>query len=168
MKIKKGKKIMSPRPFMCRKISSTAPVKCFSPKGVPFCKLEKIMLNPDELESIKLADYDLLYQSDAADKMGISRQTFGNIINSAHKKIADALLNGKAICLKGECDKKVIQQFECPKCSIVWDFQQSENAKCPKCENTESIRLYQTKENLEYKPEPCCQKRHRLKQEEVK
>ena len=61
------------------------------------CELEEIVLLPDELEALKLADIDSLYQADAAEKMGISRQTFGNIIDSAHRKVADAILNGKSI-----------------------------------------------------------------------
>jgi len=63
--------------------------------------LEEINLTLDELEAIRLADLEGLYQEDAAKKMNISRQTFGNIINSAHKKIADALLNAKALKIEG-------------------------------------------------------------------
>ena len=42
-----------------------------------------------------------LYQEQAAKKMNISRQTFGRIVESAHKKIADALVNGKALSIEG-------------------------------------------------------------------
>ena len=63
--------------------------------------LEEVNLALDELEAIRLADLTGLYQEDAAKKMNISRQTFGNIINSAHKKIADALLNAKALKIEG-------------------------------------------------------------------
>ena len=59
--------------------------------------LEEIVLNLDEFEAIRLADYEQLYQEEAAVKMNISRQTFGRIIEAAHKKIADVLLNGKAL-----------------------------------------------------------------------
>ena len=69
--------------------------------------LEEINLTLDELEAIKLADFDGLYQEDAAKKMDISRQTFGNIINSAHKKIADVLLNAKALKIEGGTVKRV-------------------------------------------------------------
>jgi len=55
----------------------------------------------DELEAVRLADFAELYQEDAARKMNVSRQTFGNIIKSAHKKIADALLQGKALKIEG-------------------------------------------------------------------
>ena len=63
--------------------------------------LEEVNLTLDELEAIRLADLAELYQEDAAKKMNISRQTFGNIINSAHKKIADALINAKALKIEG-------------------------------------------------------------------
>ena len=64
-------------------------------------RLEEINLTLDELEAIRLADFGSLYQEDAAKKMNISRQTFGNIINSAHKKIADVLLHAKALKIEG-------------------------------------------------------------------
>jgi uncharacterized protein len=69
--------------------------------------LEEVNLTLDELEAVRLADWDGLYQEDAAKKMDISRQTFGNIINSAHKKIADVLLNAKALKIEGGIVRKV-------------------------------------------------------------
>ena len=69
--------------------------------------LEEVNLTLDELEAIRLADLTELYQEDAAKKMNISRQTFGNIINSAHKKIADALLNAKALKIEGGVVERV-------------------------------------------------------------
>lgn len=68
--------------------------------------LKEVGLTLDELEAIRLADLEGLYQEDAAGQMKISRQTFGNIINSAHKKIADALVNGKALKIEGGVVKK--------------------------------------------------------------
>ena len=55
----------------------------------------------DEFEAIRLTDLEGLYQADAAEKMSISRQTLGRILESARKKIADALVNGKALLIKG-------------------------------------------------------------------
>ena len=68
--------------------------------------LEEVNLTLDELEAVRLADFDGLYQEDAAKKMNISRQTFGNIVNAAHKKIADVLLHGKALKIEGGKVKK--------------------------------------------------------------
>jgi predicted DNA-binding protein (UPF0251 family) len=60
-------------------------------------QLEEIALTIDELEAIRLADFDELYHEDAAKKMKISRQTFGRILNKAHRKVAECLLKGKAL-----------------------------------------------------------------------
>lgn len=61
--------------------------------------LNEVMLEADEIEAIHLADLKGLYQEEAALKMKISRQTFGRIIESAHHKVADAIVNGKALKL---------------------------------------------------------------------
>lgn len=59
--------------------------------------LEEVSLEIDEFEAIRLRYHEGLYQDHAAGKMKISRQTFGRILESANKKIAEALINGKAI-----------------------------------------------------------------------
>jgi len=69
--------------------------------------LKEVNLTLDELEALRLADFDGLYQEEAAAKMNVSRQTFGNIIKSAHKKIAGALLQGKALKIEGGFVRKV-------------------------------------------------------------
>ena len=90
-----------PRPCRCRRIRCRPDTNYFKPRGIPLDALEEVNLTLDELEAIRLADLTELYQEDAAKKMNISRQTFGNIIKSAHKKIADALLNAKALKIEG-------------------------------------------------------------------
>ena len=88
---------MAGRPFKCRMLSSEVVVDYYKPRGVPLRNLEEVILELDEFEAVKLADLEEMYQADAAEKMQVSRQTFGNIIRAAHKKIADAIVNGKAI-----------------------------------------------------------------------
>jgi len=63
--------------------------------------LQYTTLTVDEFEAIRLADLEGLYQEQAAEKMNVSRQTFGRILESAHKKIADALVHGKALSIQG-------------------------------------------------------------------
>jgi len=70
---------------------------CFKPCGVCGADLEKIELFEDEMEALRLADYEGLYQQECADKMGISRTTFSRLVESARKKIADALIHRKAL-----------------------------------------------------------------------
>jgi len=95
------------RPCRCRRIRCNPDTNYFKPRGIPLDMLEEVNLALDELEAVRLADREGLYQEVAAKKMGISRQTFGNIINSAHRKIADVLLNGKALKIEGGVVKKV-------------------------------------------------------------
>lgn len=90
-----------PRPKCCRKIGCTPDKNYFKPRGIPSTQLEEVVLSLDEFEAIRLADFERLYQEDAAIKMNISRQTFGRIIESAHKKIADILISGKALKIEG-------------------------------------------------------------------
>lgn len=85
------------RPLKNRFIDCVPAARYFKPVGIPLRDLEEIVLGMDELEAMRLADLEGLYQVDAAEKMGVSRQTIGNILNSAHAKLADALLNGKAL-----------------------------------------------------------------------
>jgi uncharacterized protein len=85
------------RPMKCRKVACTVAATYFKPQGIPMRELDEVALELDEIEAIRLADLEELYQADAATKMGVSRQTFGNIIARAHKKVAMALLGGKAL-----------------------------------------------------------------------
>lgn len=96
-----------PRPCRYRRIRCNPDTNYFKPRGIPLDMLEEVNLTLDELEAIRLADLECLYQEDAAKKMDISRQTFGNIINSAHKKVADVLLNAKALKIEGGVVKRV-------------------------------------------------------------
>ena len=90
-----------PRPKCRRNICGIPDKNYFKPRGIPTVDLEEVVLTLDEFEAIRLADYEQMYQEEAADKMNISRQTFGRIIDAAHKKIADVLINGKALKIEG-------------------------------------------------------------------
>jgi len=85
------------RPLKCRKVSCDVAASYFKPQGIPMTELEEVELTLDEVEALRLADLEALYQADAASQMGISRQTFGNIIARAHRKVAEAILGGKAL-----------------------------------------------------------------------
>ena len=90
-----------PRPRNCRRVGCLPQSNFYKPRGIPLSVLQHINLTVDELEAIRLADLQGLYQEQAARKMNISRQTFGRVIESAHRKIADALVNGKALSIEG-------------------------------------------------------------------
>jgi len=90
-----------PRPRHCRRVGHLPQSSYYKPAGVPLAVLQQVNLTVDELEAIRLSDLQGLYQEQAAEKMNVSRQTFGRILESAHKKIADALVNAKALSIEG-------------------------------------------------------------------
>jgi len=106
-----------PRPFRCRRIQAPPNCRLFKPAGVPLDDLETNPLQLDELEAMRLVDLSGLYQEDAAVKLGVSRQTLGNILESARKKVADALVNSKALSIGGgTCHSSGEEARKCPRC----------------------------------------------------
>jgi len=89
------------RPFKCRKVVSEPRAYYFKPRAVPLCELEEIILQLDEFQALKHSELDGKDQKGAASAMKISRQTFGNILASARRKLADAVVNGKALKIEG-------------------------------------------------------------------
>lgn len=90
-----------PRPRMRRRIWEQPNVSYFKPAGVPVAELEEILLTLDELEAIRLIDVENLSQDDSAKKMDVSQPTFSRILDSAHKKVAECLVKGKALRVEG-------------------------------------------------------------------
>jgi len=91
------------RPKKIRWIKCKPEERCFKPECKPLKVLEGVILTMDEFEAVRLADVEQLKQIEAAEEMKISRPTFSRIINSAHSKIGDALVNIKAIKIEGGC-----------------------------------------------------------------
>ena len=90
-----------PRPVTPREIENPPPVSWFKPAGVPMRDLEEVVLTLDEIEAVRLADAEGLYQEQVAEQMKVSRPTIGRILASARQKIAEALVQGKAIRMEG-------------------------------------------------------------------
>jgi len=90
-----------PRPRRCRRIWFEPNVTYFKPAGVRMTDLEESILTVDEFEAIRLKDLEGLNEINAARKMNISQPTFNRLLSSARKKIADAIVNGKAIKIFG-------------------------------------------------------------------
>lgn len=109
-----------PRPVKCRKVHFRPGFTWFKPAGIPVKQLDEAVLTIDELEALRLADLEGLYQEDAASRMKVSRQTFGNIVESARRKTADALINGKAIRIEGGNVELKERIFACGSCGHEW------------------------------------------------
>ncbi len=98
------------RPKKTRWIKCLPGERCFKPICKPLSKLEGVYLTLDEFEAVRLADLDGLKQVDAAKRLKISRPTFSRIVASARNKIADGLVNIKAIRIEGGCCKVIIRR----------------------------------------------------------
>ncbi len=95
------------RPKKTRWIKCLPDERCFKPLCKPLSELEDVYLTLDEFEAVRLSCLERLKQEDAARKMKISRPTFSRIVTSAQRKIADGLVNIKAIRIEGGCCKVI-------------------------------------------------------------
>jgi len=85
------------RPRLCRNVKFNPQVNYFKPQGIPVRCLEAVEMSLEEMEALRLKNLEGLEQTEAARKMNTSQSTFARILASANQKIADALINGKAI-----------------------------------------------------------------------
>lgn len=100
--------------------------------------LTEVVLTFDELEAIRLADLEGHYQEDAAVEMGVSRQTFGRIIEAAHRKVAEALCYGKALQIAGGIvEMTETRKFTCSGCGHNWKvpYGVGRPSACPECKS---------------------------------
>ena len=123
-----------------------APPRCtyFKPAGIPMSSLEEVALSVDELEALRLADLEGLYQDDAAVRMGISRPTFARIVEVSRRKVAEALVHGRALRIGGGPVAFVGQrQFLCAECRHEWSlpFGTGRPEACPSCRSASFRRI---------------------------
>lgn len=96
-----------------RKVDSIPSVSYFKPAGIRMAELEEVGLLVEEAEAIRLKDLEGLEQEECAEKMNISRSTFSRMLDLARRKVADALLNGKAIRIEGGNFELAVRRFRC-------------------------------------------------------
>jgi hypothetical protein len=112
------------RPQCCRRIAGRPIASVFHPAGIPVRGLDEIVLTLDEFEAIRLADLEGLYQEQAAERMIVSRPTFGRILAAAHRKVAEALAHGKTLKIEGGTVRmERLRSFPCgcPRCRRAGD-----------------------------------------------
>ena len=98
------------RPLKPRCLGCAPAADYFKQLGIPLRELEEVALALDELEAVRGVDLEGLQQAEVAARMGVSRQTVGNLLARAHRKIADALLNGKALRVRTSADAPVLER----------------------------------------------------------
>ncbi len=127
-----------PRPLKCRRVSSLPGITYFKPAGIPMRLLDEIQVSLDELEAIRLKDLEGLEQEQGAEKMNISRPTFQRILSSARQKLADVLLNGKALRIEGGNFELMNRQFRC-RSGHEWETTATHELPtvCPTCRTSD-------------------------------
>jgi len=131
------------RPKCCRTIGEKPLFRVFRPIGSLGPVLEEIVLTMDELEAIRLADLEGMYQEQAAESMNVSRQTFGRIVQSARHKVAEALVDGLAIRVQGGAVRLAEERtFECAWCRDSWSVPSGVDMPqtCPRCKHAQSLK----------------------------
>ncbi|MBD3354585.1 DUF134 domain-containing protein [Candidatus Woesearchaeota archaeon] len=152
-----------PRPRRQRRIRFQPGTTHFKPAGIRLSAMNEVVLTMGEFEAVRLKDFEDIDQTKAAKKMNISQPTFARLIDTARKKIADAIVNGKAIRIQGGNYQMVKQPgrgagrgqggqgrgrmgggfaagpsgvCRCPKCGKEVPHQRGQpcyDMKCPKC-----------------------------------
>lgn len=132
------------RPLKDRLVAFNPDVSYFKPRGIPLMELEEVILKVDECEAIRLADLMNLSHEDAGQQMGVSRATFGRIVQRARRCIADAVINGKAIRIEGGQYRLVsdLRVFFCKTCDNRWQEPLGTGPphECPSCKGTKFQR----------------------------
>jgi predicted DNA-binding protein (UPF0251 family) len=138
------------RPQKSRLVDIDPRASFFKPRGIPMVDLDQVQLTLDGLEALRLADYLGLSHETAGKEMGVSRATFGRIVEQARKVVADALIHGKAINVEGgnytRIDASVHRSFVCDGCSHGWKEPPSTGRpeKCPACGGDRFHRIGKT------------------------
>ena len=99
-----------PRPRKWRNVCRLPPVDSFIPQAPDAATGEAVVMTVDEYETIRLIDQMGFTQEECAVQMNVARTTVQGIYNDARKKLADVLVNGKSLIIRGGdytiCDSK--------------------------------------------------------------
>lgn len=129
-----------------RKVSYLPPITYFKPAGIRMSELGEVQILVEEAEAIRLKDLQGLEQEECARHMNISRSTFSRLLDSARNKIADALLNGKAMRIEGGNFEMEVRRFRCLE-GHEWEvpFEKMITAPpelCPECKTPSIMPLF--------------------------
>ena len=140
-----------PRPCCRRQVAMPPDATGFRPVGVRGNRRDEIVLALDEFEAIRLADLEGLYQEQAAERMGVSRQTFGRIVAAGRRKVAEALVAGNGLRIEGGEVETAMRVFKCTECGHVWElaFGTGRPTECPSCRSA-NLHRHESQRG------PCC------------
>ena len=123
-----------PRPKKERRIQSPPLHRRFKPAGYPAKQLKETYLELDEFEALRLADYLKMDQQEASEEMGISRPTFTRLLESAHYKMAEFLVNGHHLHIGGGSIHFNTNILSCNSCGHMFNIPiKNDMHSCPEC-----------------------------------
>jgi predicted DNA-binding protein (UPF0251 family) len=123
-----------PMKTKCRKVDFLPETDSFLPEGKEGAATTEYVLKIEELEALRLKDMEDLSQEECAEKMNVSRQTFQKIIDSAHKKVASALVGGSGIRISGGSFVTRKCKIMCMDCGYTYEPSfEDDKVSCPKC-----------------------------------
>jgi uncharacterized protein len=129
--------LIMPRPKRIRRVCTPPHFKGYLPIGLPD-QVQAVVLNYEEYEAIRLSDYELHGQVEAAEIMGVSRPTYARVYESARRKIAEALVGGKPIIFEGGKVYFDSDWYTCLSCNCWFNHLEKEKPvqKCALCGST--------------------------------
>ncbi len=134
------------RPPKWRKVEFIPNIQYFVPLDSQTANMEENILRIEEIEAIRLKDVEKLEQEECAERMEVSRQTFQRILNTGREKIADSIINGKAIRIEGGNFTRNICPVKCLDCNKEWKESYENFEKilegdysCPECQSKKIV-----------------------------
>jgi Predicted DNA-binding proteins len=126
-----------PRPRKRRRVWHEPKPAIFKPVGVPLHQLQTITLLHEELEALRLVDFEGRYQEEAARRMNISRSTLQRMISEARTKVVRALVEGTSLHIEGGTFRVATRFWQCTDCNHVWEIEHGSGKSappgCPSC-----------------------------------
>lgn len=123
-----------------RMVSHPPLFSTFKPAGIVGTKLGSVVLELDEYEAIRLADYEGLDHEQAAEAMGISRPTFTRLIERSRKKLSSMLVDGLKLVIDGGSIHFKENLYQCLACKHFFRATIHEGKElCPLCQSSQLI-----------------------------
>ena len=128
-----------PRPKKERVVVAPPLFNRFKPAGIRGSVLQRLELTIDEFEAIRLADYLGYNHLEASKIMKISRSTFSRLVDSARRKVAEFIIEGKELFIEGGSFRFARRLVKCVDCGQIYDI--DEHRGCPNCSSERFVVL---------------------------
>lgn len=145
------------RPKRIRRVTNPPQFRGFKPMGLS-SNGHPVIMNYEEYESIRLNDFELLGQAEAAEIMGVSRPTYSRIYESARRKVAQAFVNGQPIIFEGGKVYFDSDWYKCNDCGCYFNHieKEKELTVCALCSSSDISTLKKNREEEQIEDISLC------------